>query len=86
MFAVVDTLESVIQFGLSISKGDNEYTQYIDLWYSENPSEKVSQLTPPGPAARVATRSCLSCTLILIIYVKVMLRLGHNPESKTLMS
>jgi len=33
---VMDSLESVVQFGLSISRGDNDYTQVIDLWYTQN--------------------------------------------------
>ena len=41
LFAVIDALESIIQFGVSVSKGPNEYTQYIDLWYSEDAEEKV---------------------------------------------
>jgi len=42
LFAVVDSLETVVQLGLSISSGDNEYTQKINLWYSENLLENVS--------------------------------------------
>ena len=41
LFAVVDYLEAGIQFGLGLSKGLNEYTQHIDLWYSEDAMEKV---------------------------------------------
>ena len=41
LFAVVDYLEAGIQFGLGLSKGPNEYTQHIDLWYSEDAMEKV---------------------------------------------
>ena len=36
LFAVMDRLESVIEFGVSLSPGENEYTQSIDLWYTEN--------------------------------------------------
>ena len=32
----MDRLESVVEFGVSLSPGENEYTQSIDLWYTEN--------------------------------------------------
>lgn len=41
LFAVMDSLESVVEFGVSLSPGDNEYTQTIDLWYTEY-QEQVS--------------------------------------------
>lgn len=36
LFAVMDRLESVVEFGVSLSPGENEYTQSINLWYSES--------------------------------------------------
>ena len=35
IFAVTDALESVVQFGVSLSAGVNSYTQTIELWYTE---------------------------------------------------
>lgn len=35
LFAVMDALESVVEFGVSLSSGDNDYTQTIELWYTE---------------------------------------------------
>lgn len=59
LFAIVDHLESIIQFGLGISQAENEYTQHIDLWYSENPTEKVS------PRPSVGTITLVNNLLIL---------------------
>lgn len=56
LFAVVDYLESSIQFGLGISKGPNEYTQHIDLWYSEDAQEKVLSLVILG----TENQNCIS--------------------------
>lgn len=36
IFAIMDKLESVVQFGVSLSAGDNPYTQTVDLWYTDN--------------------------------------------------
>ena len=42
IFAAMDRLESVIQFGVSLSAGVNDYTQTIQLWYTEY-IERVSR-------------------------------------------
>ncbi|XP_067929692.1 collagen alpha-1(XVIII) chain-like isoform X2 [Watersipora subatra] len=56
LFAVTDRLEAVIQLGVSLSKSENEYTQHIDLWYSEYPLEmgatKIARFTVPTMVGR----------------------------------